>query len=286
MLCDLSIEGMWSAQKLDRTITAEVAAKHNLVGSPGKYTKELFPSSTCGKPNPHTRWGTACYEVRKYWRAHTSPWEDGRRVVSAKFTPTFGNQMNALAEEATAALERFIEWLPEGQRLAELPDGLNGLFNFGDYLSQHQLRDGFKVRFRLYPIPQAHHYITNLAGQAISDARAALNAENEQRLAHARQSIWLEALAPVENMASILANPGSRIHSSLVANVIEVANRIPALDFDNNPQLGQLRERLLQLTSGITSDALVSDADLRREIGGAAAALVASFGKFGRKLEV
>lgn len=284
LIADLAINGAWKAEKIDKTITAEVAAKHNLVGSPGKYVKELFPKATCGTENPYTRWLRANYWVRKYWSNHTSPWEDGRRIVSAAFSEKFMRQIQAHIEEAIAAFERFIEWFPEGLEKANSPDGLNGLYNFGDYPSVEQLRQ-FKIMIRLYPIPQGHHFITGLAKSVIDNAVAQIQGENEERIKRARANIWQEALDPIERMAETLNKPGApKFWDSLVSNVREVADRIPALDFDGSPELAALRQRINILTDGLDADQLRNDPLLRAEVGTAAGELVRTFGTYSRKL--
>lgn len=287
MLLDLEIKGLWSAEQTDKSITAEVAQRHQLTGSPGKYVKALFPVSTCGKPNPHTRWSTACYEVRKYWKNHTTPWEDGRRIVAEHYVEKFCSGFNAIIEEANAAFARFVDWLPEGMEKANTPEGLNGLFNHGDYPTEHQLKQRFSITYRILPLPSSDHLVARVVGGAVDSARQILALENEARIERARQFIWMEVLEPVEHMADMLAKPGEpKFWDSLVTNVKSVAERIPAMDFDRNPQLAAIRDRLLNLTATLDPDQLRNDPLLRQQVGSTAAQIAATFGSFKRKLSV
>ena len=287
MLLDLEIQGLWSAQQTDRTITAEVAQRHNLTGNPGKYVKDLFPVSTCGRPNPHTQWATSCYEVRKFWKNHTTPWEDGRRIVAEHYVERCCEQFNAVIEQANAAFAKFLEWLPEGMAKANTSDGLNGLFNFGDYPTEHQLRQRFSITYRILPLPSSDHLVARVVGGAVDSARQILALENEARIERARQFIWMEVLEPVEHMADMLARPGEpKFWDSLVTNVKSVAERIPAMDFDRNPQLAAARDRLLNLTNNLDADQLRNDPLLRQQVGTSAAQIAATFGQFRRKLAV
>lgn len=282
-LCDLTINGLWNGTSRDRKVEAQVELENH---SPqvGTYRKRLFPEKTCGADNPHTCWVKACNNLRTFWRSYTAPWEDGRRILSVHFTDNFSKGIEPLIEEANAGMAKFCEWLPTGIELAR--EGLNGLFNPGDYASASQIQSKWKVTWAILPIPQSSHLIGQIISPAIEAAKKKLDEANVEKIKESERLIWMEVLGPVMHMADTLSQPGSpKFWDSLVGNVIEVADRIPALNFTGSDALSEAQAKLKKLTESLDPDMLRVDPLLRQTKSDEAKAIVESFGKFTRKFD-
>lgn len=280
-LCDLSIKGKFTGDARDKKAEA-IVDEANHTSNVGKYKKRLFPPESCGQINPHTMWLTSCYRVYKFWKDHTAPWEDGRRILACGFLDQFSSRISGLIDDADAAMLKFCEWLPEGKELAKAK--LNGMYNEADYPQVNDIKAKWSVKWMLFPIPQSHHFIQGIISPALDQARVELEKHNEIALEESKRAVWMEVLGPVMHMAETLSLPGKpKFWDSLVGNVVEVAHRIPAINFGGDTKLDEMRDALLKLTNDVNVEELRNNPLLREEKADEASKIVKAFGQFTRK---
>jgi len=303
VLSRFSLKGVWNAKATDEQITVEVNEKHGSAEDAGEWRTDLFPSSTCKKFNPHRQWMTTGHKLRTYHYKHTLPWERGVQVVTAAFQEQYDSMICMLWAECKEAGEEFFAWYPTGIEKAKRAH--NGSFNPKLYPDVGMLRSKFTMDLGYEPIPQGHHFVKSLAGQAVeraeADARAAISqahasassaieraraefeARNQRLLKEAVAHAWNEVLTPVMGLAERLATPDMLVREDVVQGIRDMLERVPALNLTNDPNLRQAADQIRQTLLGVTAAGLRDHPVQRMEVAKQSIALLKRFGNMGSR---
>lgn len=237
---------MWSARKLDRRVTEQVAADHGAASDAGRYNKALLAKDALAGVV------TAANAARSLHYARTLPWlDDGARILPAAAYSDFAPRMARIRDEFLAAVDSFVSAYPS--YVADARVRLNGMFNAADYPEPAEIRDRFGFDVRVFPVPDARDFRVQIGDAAADAIREEVERCTREALESAMRDAWQRVAESVGRMAERLraykpGADGSRaegiFRDSLVENVRDLAGILPGLNLTGNPDLARVAERM------------------------------------------
>jgi len=239
----VSVEiSQWSARKLDRKVTDEVNQAHNASKDAGRYNKRLIAAEHLEKIQKYVS------EARTLHYTLTKPWADeGMRILPNVLHEKFATAFREIKRNFDQAADEFCIGYP--QFIEERKRALNGLFNESDYPSVNDIRGKFKLKHRTFPVPEADDFRSDVLDEdTVADIKRELNETSDQVLTDAMAHTAKQLSEVIGNMATKLKDndEGERqiFRDSLVENVRELAELLPAFNFTNDPKMDSLTKRI------------------------------------------
>jgi len=242
----VSVEiSQWSARKLDRRVTDEINSSHGASADAGRYNKLLIEAKRLEKINKLVS------AARELHYTLTKPWADeGLRILPNVLHEKFAKQFREIKREFDAAADEFCADYP--RFVEERKRALNGLFNESDYPRAEDIRSKFKLATKTFPIPEADDFRSDvLDADTIEDIKRELTETSANVLDGAMQHTVKQIAEAVGHMATKLkeykAKDDGKRHffaNSLVENVRELADLLPAFNLTNDPKLESLTKRI------------------------------------------
>lgn len=280
VLVRLSISQFCNSRE-DDSITKEVKTLHKLAGKAGKWVKIKLPEEALSPISKHaSRCRAAHYEL-------TLPWIEGYRLLTIAARPIYEAQMAKLHGEFNTHVADFIAKYHDGDGgwIAAAKTMHNGTFNPGDYPDKETCRGQFSFRTEYSPVPQADHFAGVITGQALEKMKADLEQQNQRRIDEAVADLWGRLIAPVAAMAEKLADKDAVFRDSLVHNLDEIANLVPALDVVGDGKLLAAAKEIKTKLASLDPDTLRTSKVIRRAAADMATDICKRFGGLGvRKL--
>jgi hypothetical protein len=235
----------WTARKLDRKVTDEVNQAHNASKDAGRYNKLLIEAKRLEKIT------ALVSAARKLHYTMTKPWADeGMRILPNVLHEKFANEFRKLKREFDAAADEFCRDFP--QYVEERKRALNGLFNPADYPSAEEIRGKFKLATKTFPVPEADDFRSDvLDTDTVEDIKRELRETSDTVLSDAMKHSIEQIVKLVGHMATKLkefknSEDGKKhfFQDSLVENVRELADLLPAFNLTNDPKFDQVAKRI------------------------------------------
>jgi hypothetical protein len=237
----------WTARKLDRKVTDEVNDKHGASRDAGRYNKLLIAAE-------HLEEMTSLVsKARDLHHRMTLPWADkGPRILANVLFAKFSDEFRVLKRDFHAAADRFAAAYPSfvENRKREL----NGLFNEADYPSAETIRDKFKLELQVLPFPDADDFRSDLDEDTVAEIKAQLQSTTASVIDTAMKTVVDQIVENVGKMAQKLAEfkpsggKGDKaegvFRDSLVENVRDLAELLPAFNLTNDPRLDAIAARI------------------------------------------
>jgi hypothetical protein len=238
------IINQWTARKLDKRVTDKVNREHNATADAGRYNKLLIEAKRLEKLN------SIVSKARQLHYAMTKPWcDEGMRILPNVLHTKFANEFRVLKRDFAAAADEFCADYP--RFVEERKRALNGLFNAADYPSANEIRSKFKLDTKVFPVPEADDFRSDvLDADTIEDIKREITETSDTVLSDAMLDTKQQIIKAVGRMSERLtAYDGSRegsFRDSLVENVRELAELLPAFNFNNDPAFDALVKRIQQ----------------------------------------
>lgn len=235
---------MWTARKFDRKVTEQVNREHGAVADAGRFNKLLIEAKRLEAIN------SLVSQARKLHHTMTKPWcDEGLRILPNALHMKFAEEFRKLKREFDVAADAFCREYPTF--VEERKRALNGLFNESDYPAADMIRDKFKLEHKTFPVPDADDFRSDVLDQdTIEDIRRELEATSESVLEGAMKDTAEKIGEVVGRMAEKLKSYGTAdgkknfFTGSLVDNVRELADLLPAFNLTNDPNLDAIAGRI------------------------------------------
>ncbi|HEY1859681.1 MAG TPA: hypothetical protein VGG61_04970 [Gemmataceae bacterium] len=234
----------WTARKLDRKVTNEVNQAHNASADAGRYNKLLIEAKRLEQINKIVS------KARTLHYTMTKPWcDEGMRILPNVLHGKFADEFRVLKREFAQAADDFCRDYPSF--VAERKAKLNGLFDEKDYPSAETIREKFKLETKTFPVPDADDFRSDvLDADTIDDIKREIGETSDAVLDDAMKDTAAQIIKVVGHMSEKLAayqsKTGERtwFADTLVGNVRELADLLPAFNLTNDPALDQLAKRI------------------------------------------
>jgi hypothetical protein len=235
----------WTARKLDRKVTDETNAKYNAADDAGRYNKLLVAKEHLAELT------NMVSKARALHYSMTRPWADeGPRILPNALFGKFSDEFRTLKRDFNEAADRFAAAYPGF--VAERKKALNGLYNEADYPSAEDIRSKFNLELTILPFPDAADFRSELDDDTVAEIREQLQIRTSSVIDNAMKHTVEQIADTVGRMAERLKayderKPGEKagfFRDSLVENVRELADLLPAFNLTNDARLTAITERI------------------------------------------
>ena len=252
MLASLHIAA-WSGRLYDRDASTHVAVHHDASVSAGRYNKRLLPKAAFAALN------AALNKARATHYEQTMPWDDkGARLLTVANYERYTGLMDGLREKMVRERARFIEDYQDNIDRARLE--LGRLFRIQDYPSSAALRTKFSIRYRIAPVPDADHFIAQLASDDTERVKRDIERQVGERLNGAVGDLYRRLGEAVERVSDRLREDGDGkplvFRDSMIGNLRDLVDIVPRLNIFGDDELARLCERVKDRIASVEPDAL------------------------------
>jgi hypothetical protein len=257
LLVSLSIS-QWTARKLDKKATRDVATANRASTSAGRYNKSLLPLNDL-LAHVHQKTGI----IREKFAKNTLPWGiDGTRILPSanylQFMTDFRKEKGEWNSLVGMFTDSYDDLVDEARRW------LGDLYNEADYPSKDKIIEKFSVDMGIFPVP-TNDFRVSLA----NDELARLQEDLEQRMVSVQQEAmsdcWHRLHKHVQHMADKLSDPNGIFRDSMLDNAQETCDLLSRLNIADDPNLEAMRRAVEDKLINHHPDSLRNDPDLRQD---------------------
>lgn len=257
LLVSLSIS-QWTARKLDKKATKEVADINRASTSAGRYNKSLLPLNDL-LANVHQKTGV----IREKFAKNTLPWGiDGTRMLPSanylQFMQDFRKEKAEWQSLVTTFLDNY-EYL-----VAEAKRWLGDLYDEKDYPSKESITNKFNMDMGIFPVPSNDFRVA-----LSSDELTRIQEDLESRMATVQQEAmndcWHRLYKHVEHITEKLSDPKNIFRDSMIENARETCDLLTRLNIAEDPNLEAMRQQVERKLLDHHPDTLRNDLDVRQD---------------------
>lgn len=229
MLVNLSISA-WSGRKLDRKITGEVTAAHGADRDAGRWNKNLVLGSALDEVKK------AAGDSRTFHYFNSLPWtDDGSRILTAALFLKYSGEIGKLERAFNLAVDKFIQGYSlviDNARIS-----LGDMFNESDYPSESEVRGKFSFQVKFLPLPSGDDFRVDLSAGDVARIKADIECQLQAATSAAMTDLWSRLHGAVRAMADKLKDGDAIFRDSLVGNIKELVDILPALNLTGDAAL-------------------------------------------------
>lgn len=262
VLVVFGLSGIPEPKRQDKKVRGEVAKRYRAEENSVLFHKFLW------NPEAPTyvslkQWAT---RVREWNYFHTTAYaHDGARFLKTTEVLEYLDQMRKFENEGKVLFNEFLhDYSRKGGLKDQAKKALNGLYDESIYPSEKKLRSRFNFEVTMLPVPDAGHVMLDLATAEVTKAvRASTEKAMKEATALALKDAWTRLHEVTQNMAAALSDPDRRFHDTLVGNVKELCDVLPALNITDDPELEQMGQDVKKALTKFGPQALRDDEDKR-----------------------
>jgi hypothetical protein len=259
----------WGARRRDRDVTDHVAREHGADPKAGCYTKALVPKRFLAKI------ASVRTEARNLHHQLTLPWgDDGYRILPVELHLKYMDNFRVLRSRFEQAVSEFLGAYEEAKAAAR--ESLGSLFREDDYPSSSRLRRAFDFEVKPQPLPTGHDWRIDLPEDTVDRIREELAGRLEDAHRQGLSELHRRLAGVVSRMAETLAQPDKIFRDSLVGNVRQLCNLLPALNLAQDTGLDSLNREIEIRLATLEPEVLRTDPQRRQAAALDAAALLST----------
>ena len=200
--------------------------------------------------------------AREFHYNATMPWtDDGYRLLPVTMFYNYCMNIQQYRQRFETAVDRFatnFDGVVEEARLR-----LNGLFDPADYPVNISSRFSFSPE--IAAIPSRDDFRVTLRSSETAEIQNQITDRVQQSLLTAHRDLYRRLLRAVARMAEQLGGEGSRWHHTLVDNLRDLVELLPALNIQEDRQLEHLRRQVEEKLCRFDSDTLKTNDTARQQ---------------------
>lgn len=260
ILVELNIS-VWSARKLDKSVSKEIDVKKNTTTKAGNYNKHLLAGSDAlAKIQKHAS------EIRDWHMRQTLPWSStgGIRLLPMTQFFDYKKQIDEHEELFKERVNKFIDNYPN--IVDAMAYKLGQLFDRSEYPVADELQRKFKISYTFLPVPEVNHF-DNINNQMREDLKEQYEKAYKDRVEFAMNSAWNRLHETVNHMVERLSGEDKKIfRDTLVTNALELTGMLTSLNITKDPKLETARQRLEKIIVGVDAEDLRQSDALRKDV--------------------
>ena len=263
--------------KTDKDLAA-IIHEQKKVGDPRtvRCSKSIFPKDRTDsfmKPSA---------ECKNYFYEHTSPWDDrGWRLLAVDIYKSFTKKMKEFTTTYKTAVFSFIDDFEAGIEEMRSDTSLGGAFKQTDYdkwfnrdgsVNREELLKNFKLEVEFDTVTTGNDLAASLTDSDKAILAEEINNKAKMKFAAAQKSIAERLHTVITKMHERLSVSDQTFRDTLVSNVEDLIDIIPALNIANDPKLNAMAEEARELLK-FDPQTLRDDDSKRKEISDKAASI-------------
>jgi hypothetical protein len=257
LLVQLNVS-QWTARKLDKNATTQVAIANNTGNHAGRYNKSLLPMNEY-LDNVHKKTTL----IRKEYYHNTLPWGiDGTMILPTDNYLDFMAKFRQYKSEWEMLVDNFLVAYPQLQLNAQRY--LGDLFNPNDYPSADVLRRKFSMDMTVLPVP-SNDFRVGIDEQELADIQQQVEARVQQSTKVAMQEAWQRLYDKVKSMAERLSDTKAVFRDTLITNIQDVCDVLKRLNVTGDEDLENMRLMVEDTLANNNPESLRLDLDLRKK---------------------
>ena len=248
---------IWNRRVTDKALT-DAAEQTVSTKRVGKFVKELAKDSPAV-----ARVEGELYALYDYVKKNTLPWlDDGVRLLPSHRYFDFTEDVRQLRDRVAAAVAN-LQYVWDDV-LAEDQLRLGTAYNPQDYPSAEDIATKYGSKIQWRPVPSTGDFRVGLSDDDLAELQEALTAAEDA----ARQDVVAQLVEPMRHAIDVLGREKTRVHDSVLGNIVEIAERLPKLLLDPNPELETVAANARQIASRhlANMDVLKSDDALKEVV--------------------
>jgi hypothetical protein len=232
MLVSLNIN-QWSARKYDRQVSKEVCETKGADQNSGNFNKQLIPKLNLKDIQ------RVVNAARNYHYLNTLAWDhDGADLLPAKHYITYSSELSKFKNEFEHEVSKFVDEYPS--ILTNVMNNLAGLYNSNDYPSQERIKSKFNFEVNITPIPDVADFRIDINKKDMDKLKQDLGNRLEAANAAAEKDLFMRLYTTIAKAYMTLNTPDKIFRNSLILNIVELVQKIPDMNFNNDEQLNQI----------------------------------------------
>jgi hypothetical protein len=249
----------WTARRLDRRETGEVAARNNADPGVARVNKALLPGAASLEAVVKKS-----DEIRRRFRLATLPWgESDMRILKSDGYLDFTQAMRAQISDWKYMVDRFVSEYP--RLVTDVACKLGSLYDPNDYPHQDNIRNKFDIALSFSPVPSAEDWRVSLSEAEVEDLRKQVEEDTKRAQSIAMREAWQRLHDCVRHAVEKLRDPEAIFRDSLVRNAEDLCRVLPVLNIADDPHLEQMRQELEASLCGIDPKDLRKYPDFRQK---------------------
>jgi hypothetical protein len=279
MLVQLSVS-QWTARKLDRKVTDQVARENDAKRDVGRYNKVLVARGALAAI------AAIVTDARQDHATYTLPWlQDGTRIMPVDAFKTYAAKMQGHRERMLAEVREFVASYDD--YIAQARVDLGALFNAGDYPTAREVGQKFKFNVTALPMPNVSDFRVDLDKDTVAALQADMQADIQAAMGAAvkdvAERLYTVARAMSDKLTAYapdLGKQGNPFRDSLVENVRELVSVLPMLNVTGDARLSKAIDDAREKLVRHDAQDLREDEALRAETAQAAADIADAMAAF------
>lgn len=247
----------WNGYKTDQAASNELTRNKGAQAGSAVVSKRVVPKEALADI-------TTAYNALKAHRdKHSAPWSDkGPRIMTRNIFELFMSGFGELERQFNDAVEEFITVkYPPVRDQASFR--LGDLFNDKDYPPPEELRKRFSVNLDIDGITESQDFRVALPETELAKVKATMEESLNRRLGEAMQDVWLRIAELLEHYIEKMDDEEAIFRDSTVNNLVELMNILPGLNVTGDPELREIRQRIMNTIGSYEPNDLRKGSDLR-----------------------
>lgn len=274
--------GRYSGKKLDKDVSAEIAKSKDANLKSGIYTKFLIVRDAFSEIN------AVFNETNKVVNFYTSPWyRGGWNIIQTVILEDTLQKLRGLQARFDAAVNAFRDnWPTYVEQSKQASIGLGLMYKAEDYPDINKVIGDFYFTIQVQPLPAnvSDFRLTGVSEKALNEFKASYISDQNESMKLAINNTFEKMYKVIEHAAKTLSNPDAGFHKSIIGNIEELVDILPALNFTGDARITKLCEKMKKKFAGVDAQDLRDDAALRQEKANDASAILKSLaGYMGKK---
>jgi hypothetical protein len=258
LLVQLNIS-TWSANKLDKEISAETTAIKGAISGSARVHKSLLPMSGL-LDDIKSKAGL----IRTKFYENTLPWGvKGIQILPTANYLAFMTDFRKERAEYEYLVKQFVPAYP--QLVLDAQRFLGAAYKPADYPDANTIADKFKMDMQVMPVPN-NDFRVNIADEELERIHDEVEARVKQAAQGAMQDVWQRLYDKVKHFAEKMADPNAIFRDSTVSHLVELCELLPRLNVMDDPNLEAMRQEVEAKLAGFNPDVLRANTTTRQSV--------------------
>ena len=257
LLVQLNVS-QWTARKLDKKATNDVALANNTGVHAGNYNKSLLPMN---EYLDNVKRLTTF--IRKEYYDNTLPWGiDGTMILPTDNYLDFMAKFKRHKSDWYQLVDKFLLAYPQLQLNAQRD--LGSLYNPNEYPTEYELKLKFGMDMTVLPIP-SDDFRVDIASSELENIRKQVGEKVESSIENAMREAWQRLYDKVQHIADKLSDNKNIFRDTMIDNLKELCDVLKRMNITNDVNLENIRQQVDTKLANNNPESLRLDLDLRRQ---------------------